>query len=202
MIRGHLPSKSTFLTLVTAILFALVNAIRHAGHAFNYRHHVFIAKLKRGEIWALNHLSLTAKVAVTPLFEMWRPDPGTPTKPAKTLSQHTTDLLTRVSTEWTALPFYLDTQYLGGPGVPSPADANTVFSIARTLNLEAVPVTSPYFSPQFQQQIGNVIATDGRGVMVRLPVNFFDVPQKVPGYLDGLVAALGTGRDQVDILID
>ena len=177
-------------------------AIRHAGRGFNHKHHVFIAKLKRGEIWALNYLSLTAKVAVTPLFEMWETDPGTATKPAKTLTQHTNDLLNRVATEWTALPFFLDTQYLGNPGAPSPANANTVFSIARTLNLDAVPVTSPFFSLQFQQVIRSVIATDGRGVMFRLPINFFDDLQNVPGYLNGLVSALGTSRNQVDILID
>src|ERR1035441_4243921 len=64
--------------------------IPHAGHGFSHKHHVFIAKLKRGEIWALNNLSFSAKVAVTPLFEMWPPDPGTASKPAKTLTQHTT----------------------------------------------------------------------------------------------------------------
>jgi hypothetical protein len=176
--------------------------VRHAGRSFNYKHHVFIAKLKRGEIWALNYLSLTAKVAVTPLFEMWEPDPGTATKPAKTLTQHTIDLLNRVTTEWTALPFYLDTQYLGNPGAPSPANANTVFSIARKLNLDVVPVTSPFFPPQFQQVIRNVIAADERGVMFRLPINFFDDLQNVSGYLNGLVSALGTSRSQVDILID
>ena len=176
--------------------------VRHAGRSFNHKHHVFIAKLKRGEIWALNYLSLGAKVGVTPLFEMWEPDPGTATKPAKTLEQHTKDLLSRVAAEWTALPFYLDTQYLGKPGAPSPANANTVFSIAQTLNLDTVPVTSPFFSPQFQQVIRNVIATDGRGVVFRLPINFFDDLQNVPGYLNGLVSALGTTRDQVDILID
>lgn len=176
--------------------------IPHAGHGFNFKHHVFIAKLKRGEIWALNHLSFAAKVAVTPLFEMWPPDPGTATKPAKSLPQHTTDLLTRVSTEWSPLPFYLDTQYLGVPGAPSPANANTVFEIARALNLNAVPVTSPIFSPQFQQVIASVVAKDGKGVMFRLPVNFFDNPLNLPGYLNGLVVALGTSRDNVDILID
>lgn len=176
--------------------------IPHAGHGFTHKHHVFIAKLKRGEIWALNNLSFTAKVAVTPLFEMWPPDPGTASKPPKSLTQHTTDLMNRVSTEWAILPFYLDSQYLGNPGVPSPADANTVFAIARTLNLNAVPVTSPFFSLQFQQTIANVIATDGRGVMLRIPVSFFDNLQNVPRYLSGLVSALGTTRDQVDILID
>jgi hypothetical protein len=38
--------------------------------------------------------------------------------------------------------------------------------------------------------------------MFRLPINFFDDPQNVLGYLNGLVSALGTARNQVDILID
>ena len=47
--------------------------VSHAGSSFGSKHHVFIAKLKRGELWALNHLSAGEKSTVTPLFEMWPP---------------------------------------------------------------------------------------------------------------------------------
>ena len=120
-------------------------AVPHPGYRFGHKHHVFIAKLKRGEIWALNHLKPETKIAVTPLLEMWPPNPATPTKPAKPLTDHTVGLLT-LATEWTGLPCYVDTQYLQAGGVPSPAGAQTVFAIARTLGVNAVPVTSPYFS--------------------------------------------------------
>ena len=179
-------------------------AVPHPGLQFGHKHHVFIAKLKRGEIWALNQLKFATKTAVTPLFEMWPPNPATKKKPAKTLIQHTTDLMQTLTTEWTGLPCYIDTQYLQAGGAPTPANAQTVFGIARTQNVNAIPVTSPYFSQQFQQVISNVIATDGRGVMFRLPVSLFDLNniQNIAGYLDGLATALGVGRNQVDILID
>jgi hypothetical protein len=35
--------------------------VAHAGLVFNHKHQVFIAKLKRGEVWALNQLSQEAK---------------------------------------------------------------------------------------------------------------------------------------------
>jgi len=175
--------------------------VTHAGPAFDHKHHIFIAKLKRGEVWALNQLGLPTKANVTPLFEMWPPNPGTPTKPAKTLVQHTTDLMQLLATEWTGLPCYLDTLYLPTGGVPSPQSAQTVFAIARAAQVLAVPVTSPYFTPAYQQVIRSTIATDGRGVMFRIPVNFFSNPQNLP-LLDSLATFLGVARNQVDILID
>lgn len=177
-------------------------AVPHPGHQFGYKHHVFIAKLKRGEIWALNHLKSESKVAVTPLFEMWPPNPGTSSKPAKSLTDHTTSLVQTLATEWTGLPCYIDTQYLQSGGVPSPGNTQTVFGIARVHGVNVVPVTSPYFSQQFQERVRDVIAADHRGVMFRLPVNFFnDVPQ-IAGYLDGLAGFLNIARGEVDILID
>jgi hypothetical protein len=170
--------------------------VRHAGLTFNHKHQIFIAKLKRGEIWALNQLSLAAKTAVTPLLEMWPPNPG-----GKTLAQHTTDLMQMLASEWTGLPCYLDTKFLGS-GAPSAPAAQTVFAIARTSNVVAVPVTSPFFGPPFQQVIRNTIATDNRGVMLRLPMLFFNDQPNVQNYLNGLLTILDVQRNQVDILID
>jgi Beta protein len=186
----------------TAMRVALAQIpVTHAGPVFNYKHHVFIAKLKRGEVWALNQLNLATKANLTPLLEMWPPNPATTTKPAKTLTQHTTDLMQLLTTEWTGLPCYLDTLYLQANGVPSPQAADTVFAIARAAQVSAVPVTSPFFLQPFQQVIRNVIATDGRGVLFRIPANFFANPQNIPA-LDALAIFLAVARNQVDILID
>ena len=174
----------------------------HVGLTFNHKHYIFIAKLKRGEIWALNQLRLPTKTAVTPLFEMWPPNPGTKKKPGKTLAVHTTDLMQMAATEWTGLPCYVDTQYLRTGGAPSPAAAQTVFGIARNANVIAIPVTSLKFAPLFQQAIASAIATDGRGVMVRMTLDLFNAPQALGQYLNGLTAVLGVSRDEVDILID
>ncbi len=94
--------------------------ITHAGLEFNHKHHIFIAKLKRGEVWALNQLSFQTKGSVTPLLEMWPPNPATPTKPAKPFGQHISDLMQLLATEWTGLPCYLDTLYLQASGAPFP----------------------------------------------------------------------------------
>jgi hypothetical protein len=177
-------------------------AVPHPGLQFGHKHHVFIAKLKRGEVWALNQLKPETKIAVSPLFEMWPPTPGTKTKPAKSLQQHSTDLIQMLASEWTGLPCYIDTQYLQSAGSPSSASLQTVFSIARLLNVNAMPVTSPLFPPAFQQAISAVTATDGRGVMFRLPLTFFNDPQNVGAYLNGLATAVGVPKGQIDILVD
>lgn len=176
--------------------------VPHAGLTFNHKHHVFIGRLKRGEIWALNELSDLAKKAVTPLLEVSPPAVATTTKPAKPLSQHVDDLMEPLATEWTGLPCYLDTQYLQDANGPSPAAAKVVFAAARKRNVAAVPVSSPYFSQECQEAIRDIIASDKRGVLLRLPSTFFNDTGKITGYLNGLVAILGVGRDQVDILID
>jgi hypothetical protein len=49
-----------------------------------------------------------------------------------------------------------------------------VFGIARASNINATPVTSPFFAQPFQEAIRDVIATDGRGVMFRLWNFFFE----------------------------
>jgi hypothetical protein len=201
--EGIRPKKAAAPKITkTAMRVALAQIpVTHAGPVFNYKHHVFIAKLKRGEVWALNQLGLTTKANLTPLFEMWPPSPAVGKKPAKTLTQHATDLMQLLATEWTGLPCYLDTLYLQANGVPSPQAADTIFAIARAAKINAVPVTSPFFLQPFQQVISNVIATDGRGVMFRIPANFFANLQNIPA-LDALATFLGVARNQVDILID
>jgi len=116
---------------------------------------VFIAKAKRGELWALNHLSVAARGTITPLFEMWPPAPprkpkdGSASKPkaAKTLGAHATALLQMIRDEWGTLPFFLDTRYVPLGGIPSPLSAKVIFDVARTMQLVAVPVTSITFAP-------------------------------------------------------
>jgi Beta protein len=176
--------------------------VNHPGLRFGHKHHVFVAKVKAGEIWALNQLTQAAKEAITPLFEMWPPNPGTATKPAKSVTQHVTDVLESVRLEWGSLPFFLDTRYMPLGGTPSGAQASTVFSIARSKNLLAVPVTALAASPAYQQAIQNVIAADNRGVMIRLTTQDFNNPILLDAYLAALVGILQVARQQVDIALD
>jgi Beta protein len=177
--------------------------VPHVGLTFGYKHYLFIAKLKRGEIWALNFLKSASKTTVTPVFEATLPDSAKPPKKPKTLVQHATDSFERVATEWTGLPFYLDPLYLGPKDAPpTPQNAQTVFSIAQSMNLTMIPVTSPYLPQPVQGVIRSVIAADNRGVMFRLTADFFSPPQNVSAYLTGLMAALNVTPEKVDILVD
>ena len=83
-----------------------------------------------------------------------------------------------------------------------PTDLHRRYSLLPAFaQVNAVPVTSPFFAQPYQQAIRSVITTDGRGVMFRIPANFFNNPQNFPA-IDNLATVLGVARDQVDILID
>jgi Beta protein len=127
--------------------------VPHSGGTFSDKHHIFITRLKRGELWALNHLSVTAKSRVTPLFEIGPVEipripkqiPGKPkvaAKSPKSLAKHTLDLLQPVKGDWGLLPFFLDTCYVPLGGIPSPASLKTIFEVARSLQLSVSSVVS------------------------------------------------------------
>lgn len=190
-----------------------LEAVPHPGLKFSQKHHVFIAKAKRGELWALNHLSVAARGTITPLFEMWPPAPPRPPKQApgkpivkskspKTLIAHATDLLKTIRDEWGTLPFFLDTRYVPVGGLPSPSGAKTILDVARSMQLTAVPVTSITFAPAYQQEIRDAIAKDSRGVMVRLFITDFINPTLLGGYLMALLKVLQVTAGEVDVLID
>jgi hypothetical protein len=190
-----------------------LHSVPHPGLTFPYKHQVFIAKAKRGELWALNNLSIAARAAITPLFEMWppatprspkseegkpRPKPKTP----KTLVTHATDLLQIIRDEWNKLPFFLDTRYVPLGGIPSPSSAKTIFDVARTMQLMAIPTTSIKFAPAYQFEIRDVIAKDDRGVLIRLFITDFINPNLLGSYLTALLGVLQVTANQADILID
>lgn len=181
------------------------HAVLHRGNAFGYKHYVFIAKVKRGEIWALNTMKTASKAFVTPLFEMWPPKQivkkGTV---PKTLAAHTGDVLDIVQKEWTGLPCFLDTRYITS-GKQQPASAAAVpviFDAARQRNIDCVPVTSLGHIPAYQQAIAAVIAQDKRGVMVRLSTTNLNDEVLLQRLLDGLMSALNVKVGEVDILVD
>jgi|HubBroStandDraft_5_1064220.scaffolds.fasta_scaffold05724_3 hypothetical protein len=190
-----------------------LEVIPHPGLTFSRKHHLFIAKAKRGELWALNHLSSAARGAITPLFEMWPPapprkhktEPGkAPPKPkaAKTLAAHAADLLKTIRDEWGTLPCFLDTRYVPVGGIPSPPGAKVIFDMARAMEVAAVPVTALTFAPAYQQEIKDAIAKDGRGVMFRLLITDFISPALLSQYLTALQGVLQVTSSNVDILID
>jgi hypothetical protein len=188
-------SKKVKVTKKAARAQRALEPVAHVGFQFSHKHYVFIAKLKRGEIWALNYLSTIAKATTTPLLEICPPQPG------RQLLTYATETLQTVRAEW-GLPFFLDTRYLVSGGGPSPASAQTVLNAARALDLQVVPVTSIANSPAFQNEIRNAIGLDNRGVMIRLLTTDFNNPTLLAQYLTALMQVLQVAQSQVDILID
>jgi hypothetical protein len=177
--------------------------VTHAGLGFGHRHYVFIAKVKRGEVWALNFLKVDSKSSVTPLFEMWPPNkivkkPRVP----KSLQEHTEDALKIVKEEWGDLPLFLDTRYILAAGLPSPQAVTLIFQVASALAIECIPTTSLRFSPGYQAAIRDVIQRDKRGVMLRIGTADLVDQALLKGYIDGLLEVLDVKPNSVDIVID
>jgi hypothetical protein len=187
--------------------------IPHPGSPFPHKHYVYIGRAKAGELWSLNNLSVEARAGITPLLELVPPAAaqkekkvGTKVvrkaKPAKPLPQHAADVLKMVKSDWNSLPLFLDTKFLKVGSVPSADAARIVFDTARAVKLNAVPVTSLPMSEDFQRQIGAIIATDMRGVMVRLSPPDFKRADLLNSLLAALLKVLHVPPSQVDILID
>lgn len=187
--------------------------VLHAGHDFSPKHHVFISKLKRGELWALNFLPAAQKGIITPLFEMLPPSipratkpkagkPARPARPAKSLATHSKDVLSAVLSDWGRMPFFLDTSYVPAGGIPAPESARMIFEVARELQLACVPVTALRFAAAYQAQIADIAAIDGRGALLRLRIQDFVDPNLIADYLSSISQVLRLKRDQIDILID
>ena len=178
--------------------------VDHVGLKFNHKHYVFIAKLKQGELWALDYLSLESKGHITPLFELGLPNkPLKKDAPTKSKPQHIEDSLELVGSQWAGLPFFLDLRHLAAKNAPPvPEDISQVFSRARAKQLAVVPVTSPLWPIICQDAIREVIQSDGRGVMLRLERGFFDSAEIVQTRVKSFLDLLGADKEQVDILID
>jgi hypothetical protein len=203
------PKKTVKVTQRSIRAARALEAVPHPGLSFSPKHYLFIARAKRGELWALNHSSSGARGRVTPLFEIGPPakprkkkGASGPTKPAKTLHAHAADVLAMIRDEWGQLPLFMDTRYVPEGGIPSPLSVKTIFDIARTMQLNIVPVTSFKFSPDYQSAIRDIVAHDNRGVMIRISFAELTSLGLLKELLPAILGVLNVTPKQTDILID
>jgi len=170
-------------------------AIEHAGFKFGDRHYVMIVKAKRGELWNCGFLKDTTKPNITPLFEMGE-------KPGLPYDEQCETVCRAIAAEWGSLPHFLDVRYVGTDLDPTPGALLDLFKESLAHKLTSIPVTSLFFSPDFQKAVKTVIKRDQRGVMLRLGVDDFTDPDVLGNSIDGLLSVLNITAKDVDLLLD
>jgi hypothetical protein len=168
---------------------------------FGNRHYVPVLKDKQGERLALRHLPAGTKARFTPLFDIVRD------------FDDLNDLPDGLLRDWGAATAFVD---LGGQPDSAMPDGRHpvqyVFEEASALGLNLIPVVGLGASQVFLQATRTVVASDGRGVCIRITVE--DKPaDQLAARLLGLRQALrgnpeagGAGdalpESQVDLVVD
>ena len=163
---------------------------------FDHKHYVPIIKSKAGELWALRHLSESARKVTTPLLEILDHN-------SHAIPVHAANLFETLVGAWgTESPLFVDTHYLGIETQPEARAFSDCFAAARRQGVKAIPVTSLGRSQAYQQAVLQVIQADQRGVAIRLEVPDFVDPDTLIDALSRLLSLFGVRPRQVDIIID
>ena len=174
---------------------------------FGTDHYVPLLRAKLGEFKALSGTLDSVRDSLTPLIELppvaWDPEDGeeAPEGPDPSIANATK----RVEQNWgSERPFFLDlglvssSLALGGGVHP----VEFVLGEARNKQLKPIPVTSPGRDSAFQDAIRDAVASDQRGVCIRLGSDDFDDIGAAIAELKVRMEHFGVGPDETDLLLD
>ena len=172
---------------------------------FNHKHYVPILKGKAGEYQALSTLPPTIKSSMTPLIEVPSiPWDFTADVASGTIDDHLEDVAENIDTTWGKTLLFVDLTWM------DPADrmadgrhpVTYVFDEMRARGIEGIPVTGLARDPAYQTAVAGVVATDGRGVCIRIEETDFEDVANLQPSLDAVLAQLGLSPSATDILLD
>lgn len=171
---------------------------------FDHRQYVPVLKWRHGEYLALAHMSDALRPRLTPLLEIpaeaWDYEHQ---RPQKSIDEHISLFGQRLLATWGSLPCFVDSCYLP----PDALCTDGIHHLERLLELAAlagclaVPVTGLTRHYQYQAATARIIRRHGRGFCLRLITEDFDHPE-LATQLGALLAYMGVGAGQVDLLID
>ena len=173
---------------------------------FSDRHYVPILKGREGEFSALQALDKKLREWITPLFEV----PPVPwdfvnESPAKTLDKHLANTPDKLLAAWgPKSPLFLDFLWLPQAERVASGDHPIAHVLAgtRKLELAVIPVTGPERDGDYQTAVKQAVATDRRGVCIRIDVDYLSDLSRLATELAQLQETLAIGPEDVDLLID
>lgn len=170
--------------------------------AVSTQQYVPILLTRMAERTALRDTAGTVRDRLTPLFVL---DPVVwdynKKAPKSTLTAHLSKRAAELRRAWSA-PAFVDLLLLNddGPLTGSLHPLVWLTQQAAALGLPLIPAVSPTRTDAYRAAVGQVHARDDLGVCVRLsPAEW---PINDPSGLADLLAALGVGPDQVDLMLD
>jgi hypothetical protein len=166
-------------------------------------HYVPILQAKAGELSALASLASDVKAAMTPLLEVppvpwdWEND-----EPAKTLGEHLDPVAGNLRTSWgTEHPLLVDLLFIEDDEIDGQHPIDFVFERARSHGVLAIPVTGQRRSAAYQNAVRRIVASDGRGLCLRLESEDFQADNPGQTIME-LLGTLGVQPADVTVLID
>ena len=164
-------------------------------------HYVPILKLKMGEVRALQNLDEPRKENLTPFFEI-NPIPWdySEDKPAKTISEHLSKVVTNISSCWNKI-FFLDTKYILEEISSGFDDIIRLHASAVKNGLSPIPVVGLGRNGDFWELAKAVNGLCGNGLCLRIEGEDFDSDDYSDKILD-VLDMLGVDLENVDVLID
>lgn len=173
---------------------------------FDEKHYVPILTGKAGEYRALQQLDPVVRANLTPLIEV-PPIPWDHENDAAscTIDQHLAKTPDNMRKHWSGPErIFLDmwTVAEAGPMTNGDHPLTSVLDRARSVDLNVVPVTGLERDAGYQAAVTGAVATDERGVCIRILGDELSAAANIKDDLDSLLANLAVTPKEVDLLID
>jgi len=172
---------------------------------FDEYHYVPVLKGRQGEYGALAEADDRVRSNITPLLEI----PPIPwdfeaEAPAKSTAAHVADVAGRIERSWGEdRRIFLDAGLLSDEDlVEGRHPLALVIESSRAAGLTVVPVTGLARGDAYDAAVAESLATDGRGVCLRLESEDIEEPEDLPRVLGELLAPLGLAQGDVDLVLD
>jgi hypothetical protein len=167
---------------------------------FDTDHYVPVLKGKKGEFDALRAVPTAARDLTTPLVEVTTvPWNYVEDMPARTIGQHLDSSAKGLCEAWSSGHRVFVDALTEGDGGTEPV--TTLFQLLRGCGVVGVPVVRLTDDPNYWAAVTDILAEDGRGVCLRIFDDDFARPT-LGVEIDGTLAALGLGPDEVDLVAD
>jgi hypothetical protein len=161
---------------------------------FTHKHYLPVLKSKKGEFWALGHLSIEACGLITPILEVL------PHK-KENFDDHIASVLKMMGMAWPGQRFFLDTHYVNH-NAPEHVALKRAIDCARHRQLMAVPATTLNSDPQVRAVLKCILEKDARGLLVRIRASEMEDVGAFSKNLQSFMNSLSIGPQEVDILLD
>ena len=164
---------------------------------FSHKHYVPVLKCKGGDLWSLANIKVESKPHITPVIEM------VPPSEKATEVEQLRKSVASVQNRWGSRPFFADLLWRKDiPVTPTGHIVDVFHDFARARGLAAIPVTSPDRSPSYQSAVRRAVASDGRGIAIRLTPRHLGNSQKSAQVLAAMTTLFGVEPSKMDLLLD